>query len=259
MKTKPVWINRVLPWTIPVLLLLFWTAATWNAGSMSLIPPPVAVVQAFWRLLSSGVLLENIQISAARGFTGLLLGGGIGFMLGVVNGLSPTAERLLNAPVQMIRNVPYLAMMPLILVWLGIGEATKVVLVAIGVFFPIYLNTYHGIRYIDRSLLEMARAYGLRGWKLFHHVIFPGACPSIMVGLRQSLGRMWVTLIVAETVAAKSGIGYMVTNAREYMQMDVIVLGLIIYGCLGVLSDTIARLLENRLLVWHTAAGGRKG
>ena len=122
---------------------------------------------------------------------------------------------------------------------------------AIGTFFSIYLNTFHGIRYIDPALLEMAKAYGLRGFALFRHVIFLGACPSILVGLRQSLGRMWVTLIVAETVAAKSGIGYMVTNAREYMLMDVIVLGVILYGILGVLSDQLASLLERKLLVWR--------
>lgn len=255
MKTKQNLTDRLLPLTIPVLLLIVWTVCTRDAGSESLIPAPSAVVAAFVRLLRNGTLLDNMKISAARGFAGLFLGGGIGFILGVVNGLFPTADKLLNTPVQMIRNVPYLAMMPLILVWLGIGEATKIVLVAIGVFFPIYLNTFHGIRYIDSSLVEMAKAYGLNGWNLFRHVIFPGAFPSIMVGLRQSLGRMWVTLIVAETVAAKSGIGYMVTNAREYMLMDVIVLGLIIYGLLGVLSDAAAQLLERRLLVWHTTAG----
>lgn len=246
----------VLPWIVPALLLVVWTASTWNTSQTSLIPAPIAVLEALIRLLKNGTLVENIRISAIRAFAGLLLGGGIGFILGVVNGLFPTAEKILNTPVQMVRNVPYLAMMPLILVWLGIGEATKIVLVAIGTFFSIYLNTFHGIRYIDAGVLEMAKAYGMNGWRLFYHVIFPGACPSIMVGLRQSLGRMWVTLIVAETVAAKSGIGYMVTNAREYMLMDVIVLGVIIYGLLGVLSDLVARFLEDRLLAWRRDIGG---
>ncbi len=244
-------LNRVLPLVVPVVLLVVWTLSTRHADNTSLIPSPAAVWEALLRLLRNGTLLDNIRISALRAFAGLALGGGIGFVLGVFNGLSPTAEKLLNTPVQMVRNVPYLAMMPLILVWLGIGEATKIVLVAIGTFFSIYLNTFHGIRYIDPTLLEMSKAYGLRKFALFRHVIFPGACPSILVGLRQSLGRMWVTLIVAETVAAKSGIGYMVTNAREYMLMDVIVLGVILYGILGVLSDQLASLLERRLLIWR--------
>ena len=251
MKTKKFSPDQLLSLVIPVLFFIVWTAATLHADKTSLIPAPAAVGKAFIRLLKNGKLQENIKVSTVRGVLGLLLGAGIGFGLGVINGVSPLAEKLLNAPIQMIRNIPYLAMMPLILIWLGIGEATKIVLVAIGTFFAIYLNTFHGIRFIDKDILEMARSYGMSGWKLFIHVILPGACPSIMVGLRQSLGRMWVTLIVAETVAAKSGIGYMVTNAREYMQMDVIALGVILYGLLGILSDLIARLLEKRLLKWR--------
>lgn len=255
-KKKDSIVDFILPWVVPVLLVSVWFVCTRNADQTSLIPSPGNVWKAFLRLLRNGSLLENIRISAVRGFLGLLLGGGIGFLLGVINGLFPKAEKLLNTPVQMVRNVPYLAMMPLILVWLGIGEATKIVLVAIGTFFSIYLNTFHGIRYVDHGILEMAKAYGMHGFSLFRHVILPGAYPSIMVGLRQSLGRMWVTLIVAETVAAKSGIGYMVTNAREYMLMDVIVLGVIIYGLLGILSDLIARGLESCLLVWRKELGG---
>ena len=160
-------LNRILPFVVPVALLAVWTLATLHATGASLIPSSAAVWKAFLRLLRNGTLLENIRISTVRAFAGLALGGSIGFVLGVVNGLSPTAEKLLNTPVQMVRNVPYLAMMPLILVWLGIGEATKIVLVAIGTFFSIYLNTFHGIRYIDASLLEMAKAYGLRGFALY--------------------------------------------------------------------------------------------
>jgi sulfonate transport system permease protein len=130
-------------------------------------------------------------------------------------------------------------------------ETAKIVLISLGTFFPIYLNTFHGIRYIDNSLIEMGKTYGLTRFELFKDIIFPGSLSSIMIGIRQSLGRMWLTLIVAETVAAKSGIGFMATNAREFMLMDVIVLSLIIYALLGSISDYVAGLIEKRVLRWH--------
>ncbi|WP_405752573.1 ABC transporter permease subunit, partial [Anaerovibrio slackiae] len=141
----------------------------------------------------------------------------------------------------------------LILVWFGIGETSKVVLIALSTFFPIYLNTFHGIRSIDRGLIEMGRVYGLSSWDMFRHIIFPGAVSSIMIGVRQSIGGTWLILIVAETVAAKSGIGFMATNAREYMMMDVIVLSMILYALLGSISDLAAVALTKRLLRWNPA------
>ena len=151
----------------------------------------------------------------------------------------------------MIKSVPRLAILPLILVWFGIGETSKVILIALSTFFPIYLNTFHGIRSIEGGLLEMGHIYGLSRWEMFRDVIFPGALPSVLIGFRQSLGGTWLILIVAETVAAKSGIGYMATNAREYMMMDVIVLSMIMYALLGSISDLLAVKLTKRLLRWN--------
>jgi sulfonate transport system permease protein len=244
--------NKLVSWSIPVAVLILWTVwgLSENAGS-GLLPTPFQVWEGFVRLIKNGTLIENLRISTIRAFKGLAWGGIIGFILGVINGISKKADSILNTPIQMIRNVPYLAMMPLILVWFGIGETTKTILIAIGTFFPIYLNTYHGIRYIDPNLIEMAGVYGIKNKDLYIHVIFPGALPSIMIGIKQSLGRMWVILIVAEEIAAKSGLGYMVTNAREYMLMDVIVLGLIIYAILGSLSDAVTTMIEHRLLKWR--------
>ena len=146
---------------------------------------------------------------------------------------------------QMLRNVPHLAMIPLVILWFGIGEEAKIFLVAIGAAFPIYLNTFHGIRTVDGGLIEMARVYGLGRLALFWRVILPGALPSILVGLRFSLGIMWLTLIVAETISASSGIGYMTMNAREFLQTDVVVLGIIVYALLGKLADALTRLIES--------------
>jgi sulfonate transport system permease protein len=153
----------------------------------------------------------------------------------------------------MARNIPHLAMIPLVILWFGIGEEAKLFLVALGVFFPIYINTQHGIRNVDPQLVEMGRTYGMSPVMLFRRVILPGALPSIFVGLRYGLGIMWLTLIVAETIAASSGIGYMAMQAREFLLIDVVVLSIVIYALLGKLADSTARLLERLCLAWHPA------
>jgi sulfonate transport system permease protein len=173
--------------------------------------------------------------------------------LGLLTGTFRTAETLLDTTLQMVRNVPPLALIPLVILWFGIDESAKLFLVAIGVFFPIYLNTYHGIKSVDADLVEMARSYGLTGWPLYREVILPGALPSILVGLRFSLGLMWVLLIVAETISAQSGIGYMTMNAREFLQTDVVLVGVLLYALLGKLADLIARGLERQFLRWNPA------
>jgi sulfonate transport system permease protein len=179
----------------------------------------------------------------------------------LLNGAFPVAEKLLDSTLQMLRNVPHLAAIPLVILWFGIDEEAKVFLVAAGVLFPIYLNTFHGVRTVDRGLIQMARVYGLSGWALYWRVVLPGALPSILVGFRFALGLMWLTLIVAETISSTSGIGYMTMNAREFLQTDVVVLGIIIYALLGKLADGATRLLERWALAWHpayqTASGGR--
>ncbi len=194
-----------------------------------------------------------MAISSQRALIGLLIGGGIGFVLGVINGIWRPAETLLDSSVQMLRTVPHLAIIPLVILWFGIGEEAKIFLVVIGVLFPVYLNTFHGIRTVDRGLIEMARVYGLGQGPLFWRVILPGALPSVLVGLRYALGIMWLTLIVAETISASSGIGYMTMNAREFLQTDVVLLGIIVYALLGKLADVLTRALERRALSWHPA------
>lgn len=182
---------------------------------------------------------------------GFIIGGLIGFVLGLINGVFRWSELLLDTSVQMLRNIPHLAMIPLVILWFGIGDVGRVFLVAIGVLFPIYINTYLGIRTVDRGLLEMGKIYGLSFWELFLQIMLPGALPSILVGVRFALGIMWLTLIVAETIAANSGIGYLAMNAREFMQTDVVVFAILLYALLGKLADAIARLLETKLLQWH--------
>ena len=244
--------RRVLPWIVPVLILIAWEyAARSGVLSSRVLPEPLAVVRAAWQLLLTGQLWSNLKVSAGRAFAGLLVGGGLGLVLGFLTGLSRRAEVVLDTTLQMLRNIPPLALIPLVILWFGIDEGAKLFLVAFGVFFPLYLNTFHGIRTVDRGLIEMARSYGLSGWRLYREVILPGALPSIMVGLRYALGLMWVLLIVAETISASSGIGYMTMNAREFLQTDIMLVGILMYALLGKLADVAARRLERVCLRWH--------
>jgi sulfonate transport system permease protein len=151
----------------------------------------------------------------------------------------------------MVRNIPHLAMIPLVILWFGIGEPAKLFLIVVGVFFPIYVNTLHGIRSVDPKLIEMGRVYGLSHFELFGKIILPGALPSILVGLRYALGIMWLTLIVAETIASDNGIGFMTMNARDFLQTDVVLLGILLYAALGKIADSFTRLLERWLLRWN--------
>jgi sulfonate transport system permease protein len=244
--------TRTLPWLVPLFVLLAWQIGS-DLGVIqaNVLPAPSAVAAAGWRLARSGELWTNVEVSAARALLGFAIGGGIGFAFGMANGLSSFSESLTDSSLQMIRNVPHLALIPLVILWFGIDEQAKIFLVALGVFFPIYVNTLHGVRSVDPHLLEMGRAYGMSERALFLRVVLPGALPSIFVGLRYGLGIMWLTLIVAETISASSGIGFMAMNAREFMQVDVVVFSILVYAALGKLADSTARLLERTTLAWN--------
>lgn len=247
-------LQRFLPFLLPIVVIAAWQlGSTFGWISTRIMPSPAAVVVAFWQTTISGQLPNNILVSAGRAFAGLLVGGSIGFLLGIANGVSRLSEQLTDTTLQMLRTIPHLAMVPLVILWFGIGEESKLFLTALGVLFPIYLNTYHGVRNVDRGLIEMGRVYGMSNWTLFRKVIFPGALPSILVGLRFALGIMWLTLIVAESIAASSGIGYMANNAREFGMTDVVVLTLAIYAILGKLADVVARTIERKALRWNPA------
>ncbi|WP_316225901.1 ABC transporter permease subunit [Bradyrhizobium sp. SZCCHNS3052] len=246
--------DALIPWLVPLAIILIWQAAS-VAGLVSprVLPAPTDVARAGGKLLLSGELGRNIWVSFWRASIGFLIGGGIGFASGLANGLSQLSAKLTDTTLQMVRNVPHLALIPLVILWFGIDESAKLFLVALGVFFPVYLNTLHGIRTVDPQLIEMGRVYGMTDGELFRRVIFPGALPSIFVGLRFALGIMWLTLIVAETIAASSGLGYMAMQAREFMQIDVVVLSILIYALLGKVADSASRVLERMTLSWHPA------
>jgi sulfonate transport system permease protein len=250
--------NRLIrlagPWLVPLGLIIVWQIF---AGSglipHRILPSPLEVMQAGFHLTLTGEMPMHLWESSQRALAGLVIGGTIGFVLGLLNGLVGPANLLFDSSLQMLRNIPHLAMIPLVILWFGIGEPAKLFLIVIGVFFPIYVNTIHGIRSTDPKLIEMGRIYGLRPWELLITVVLPSALPSILVGLRYALGIMWLTLIVAETIACTNGIGYMTMNAREFLQTDIVLVGILLYAILGKLADTITRALEAWLLRWNPA------
>lgn len=246
-------LKQTIPWLVPTLILILWQLFSWvDIIPERILPAPIAVFKAAFTLFSTGELTTHIMTSLGRALIGFIIGGVIGFILGLSNGISRYSELLFDTSIQMIRNIPHLALIPLVILWFGIDETAKIFLVALGVLFPVYINTYHGIKSVDKGLIEMGKAYGLNGKSLFFYIILPGAMSSILVGIRFSLGVMWLTLIVAETISTHSGIGYMAMNAREFMQMDVIVLSIVLYAMFGKLSDMIAKYFENKLLKWNT-------
>nr|WP_314607031.1 aliphatic sulfonate ABC transporter permease SsuC [uncultured Janthinobacterium sp.] len=248
------WRDSLAPWALPVALLLAWQlAAQWGWLSSRILPEPWAVAKAFWHLAVSGELWLHLKTSLWRATVGFAVGAGLGLLLGLLTGSFRHAETLLDTALQMVRNIPALALIPLVILWFGIDETAKLFLLAVGVFFPVYLNTFHGIRSADQGLIEMAKSYGLSGWPLYRDVILPAAMPSILVGVRFSLGLVWVLLIVAETISAQAGIGYMTMNAREFLQTDVVLVGILLYALLGKLADLFSRRLERHCLRWNPA------
>jgi sulfonate transport system permease protein len=250
-----------LSWAAPLVVLLVWEAvARLGWLSAQVLPAPSKVFGTAVELLREGRLLSHLGVSLLRAATGFVVGGAIGFGLGTLVGFSRLAEALLDRSIQMVRAIPFLALLPLVIVWFGVDEGGKIFLVALGVSFPIYINTVLGIRQVDPKLLELGRVIGLSTPTLVRRIVLPGALPSILTGVRYALATAWLALVVAETIATSTGIGFLAMDAREFLRTDVIVLAILIYALIGVAADSIARLLERRLLSWHAnyaVEGGR--
>ncbi|WP_329062088.1 ABC transporter permease [Amycolatopsis sp. NBC_01480] len=239
-------------WISPVALLVAWqVASATGALSPDKLSSPWTVLQSGIEVARTGELGDAFVVSLGRVGAGFALGAAVGVLLGIVAGLSRWGEALVDPPVQMLRTLPFLGLIPLFILWFGIGEETKIVLVALGVAFPLYLNVHSGIRTADERLVEASCALGFTRAERLWHVVLPGALPQALVGLRQSLGLAWLALIVGETVNADAGIGYLINNAREFLRTDVVVVGLIVYAVLGLVTDALVRLLERRALRWR--------
>lgn len=241
-----------LQWLLPLILVILWISARYLGGyKMQLLPTPISVVTRTVSMLKDGTLQGYILVSAKRAILGLIFGTVAGYFLGMICGMSKICNALLNTTIQMFRTIPMLGYLPVLIIFLGIGDTLKIFMVSMGVFFNMYLNTYGGVQGIDKDIMEMAQVYGFSKKEIFVHVILPGSMPSVLIGFRIALGSMWMMLIAAETVAGDSGLGYMTTQAREFLQMDKIFLVLFIYAFLGKLSDLIATGLEHHFLKWR--------
>ena len=242
----------------PLVLVCLWQVAC-SLGFLStrLVASPIQIAVTGWTLVRDGTLPFNLGVSLLRAGSGLGIAISVGVALALVSGLSRVGEDVVDAPLQILRTLPALALVPLFILWFGIGETPKILLVALGATFPIYLNLHKGIRSIDPKLVEMSSTLGLSRWQTIRDVFLPGALPDFLTGLRYAVGVSWLMLVVAEQVNAESGIGHMMMDAQDFLRTDIILVGLLVYGVLGLISDQIVRFLESTLLAWRP--DGRKG
>jgi sulfonate transport system permease protein len=236
----------------PLALLALWQAAS-SGGFISghTLASPAQVATSFWTLIADGTLQQHLVVSLGRVGKGVAVAIALGSALALLSGLSRIGEFVIDAPMQMLRTLPVLALIPFFILWFGIGETPKVGLVAVAATFPIYLTLYAGIRGVDLKLVELAKVIGLSHSAVIWHVVLPAALPTALVGLRYALGISWLVLVAAEQVNATSGIGYLVNDARDFLRTDVMIVGLLIYAALGLLVDVVVRWLERRLLAWR--------
>lgn len=236
----------------PALLLAVWVAGS-SLGLIDprILPTPWAIVTTFGDLIADGRLQSNFITSSVRALLGLGFGIVIGLLLAVISGLSRVGESLIDGPIQIKRAVPTLAMIPLLMLWLGIGETMKVTIITLGVVVPIYMHTHNALRAIDNRYVELAETLRMSQRDFLLNVVLPGAVPGFLLGLRFAVTLCWVSLVVVEQINATSGLGYMIELARTYGQTQVIIVGLVVYAFLGLTSDGIVRLLERKLLSWR--------
>ncbi len=244
------WLRR---WVSPVAILVIWQLlSTSGILTEDVLASPLQILATAVELLADGTLQSATATSITRVLWGFLIGGSVGLVLATVAGLTRIGEDAVDPPMQMLRTLPHFGLIPLFIVWMGIGETPKIALIAMGVAFPLYLNTFAGIRSVDRKFMEVAETLNLTRRQRLRHVIIPGALPQALVGLRLSLGVAWLSLIVAETVSADAGLGYLINDAREFLKTDVIVVGLAVYSLLGLLTDTLVRYIERKALAWRS-------
>ncbi|MER2060118.1 MAG: ABC transporter permease [Niallia sp.] len=236
----------------PILLLVIWEfAGMYGLVSPILLPRPSTIFVSFIDLLLTGNLLGHLEISLWRALGGFLIGGGLGLVLGLFVGFNKNMEQTLDPTLQMIRTIPHLAVIPLFILWFGFGETSKILLIAKGAFFPLYVNTFLGIRGVDSKLYAVAKVLQFSKWKQITLLILPAALPNILLGVRLSLGAAWLGLVAAELMGSSEGIGYLIMDARQFSQTSIVFVGIIIFAVFGKFSDSLVRYFERKLLKWQ--------
>ncbi|MBO0852770.1 MAG: ABC transporter permease [Nocardia sp.] len=241
----------------PVAVLVLWQVASASGlVSPEKVPSPIDVWRTAVELATTdspayGTLQGALAASLERMAEGFLLGVAVAMILAVIAGLSRVGETVVDPLMQMIRTVPLFGLVPVFIVWFGIGQQPKLLLIALGAGIPLYLNTFAGIRGVDPKLVEAGRMLGLNRPQMLRHVVLPGALPQILVGIRQSLGAAWLSLVVAEQLNTKAGLGFLINQATQFLQNDVIFVALIVYTILGLLTDWMVRIAERRALAWR--------
>jgi sulfonate transport system permease protein len=250
--------RRPRRWAVALRLLVpvsifaaWWILTTTGVIPSTTLSTPAATWDAFVELWRHQDLIGDIGVSARRAVLGLALGASIGLILGIVVGLTRLGEELVDASMQMLRMVPYPAVIFLFIIWFGIGEMAKVLLIGLATLFPMYLNASNGVRNVDRRVVEAARSFGVKGWQLVRRVVVPLAMPSIMTGLRFSAGISVIALVFTESIGANQGIGYLVAQANSLQQISILVVCILIYALFGIVADISVRLLERVTMPWR--------
>lgn len=242
---------------LPLVVIVVWEIAA-RAGAVNtlLLPPPSRVFLTLWEAAIEGSLWVDLGYSIRRWIIGFAFGGGFGLLLGALNGLSLRSENLTDTTVQMLRTVPFMGLTPLLVMWFGLGETPKVILIAVASFFPVYINTLAGVRNVNKGFVEVGQSFELSRIELLYRVILPAALPEILTGIRYSLGIAWLALVIAELMAAESGIGYWLLQGREAVRVDIVLASLVVFSVAGKVMDATLRLIEARVLHWRNAFTG---
>lgn len=242
---------------IPVALLILWQLAA-SAGYISpvFLPSPASILRAFGTLATSEHLFHHLLVSMGRAGLGFLIGGAAGLLLGLVTGLFRKAQYLLDPSIQVLRLVPHLAIAPLIILWFGFGETSKIAIIVTGSFFPLYINTFLGIRNVDNKLFEVASILGFSPLKRLIRLIIPASLPDILIGVRISLAVSWIGLVVAELIGSQAGIGFLINQAKQNSETSVIFVGIIIFAVIGKLIDSLMKGFESKWLSWRDSYKG---
>ena len=239
------------------LLVAWWAASASGALNPAVLASPQQVASAAWQLWRSGQLQSAVGVSVLRAATGLVFGVSAGLVLGVITGFSRLGEELLDSPLQLLRALPFLSLVPLFMVWFGIGEEARVVLIAVATSFPMYVSTAGGVRAVDPRLVEAMRTFGLSRWALVREVVLPAAMPSLLSGLRLSMTLSVIALIAAEEINTTNGIGFLMAQAQTYSRTDILTVCVLLYGLLGLCVDLIVRGAERLLMPWRPSGARR--